>query len=213
MLDKEKIDSFFERRTEISNPNIATHYKEDDTIQFDIALIDKYIDSSSTVLDLGCGPGRITNLLEPKVFYIKAVDKQKAFLEYCTNSPKVETVESELTEFNDDSKYNVILLFGIMNYFDDEDVKKIYKNCFSMLKNNGVIIVKHASGINKDVIVDKYSEQIGDWYHAIYRHVVRDDKLLRQSGFEPNIIDIYPERLNPWENTHYYAFVAKKKSY
>lgn len=210
MLDKNKIDDFFARRTQILNPNLATHYKEDDSIQFDIDLISKYINSSSEVLDLGCGPGRTTNILEPNVSYIKAVDKQRAFLTFCSKSPKVETVESDLTEFIDNRKYDVILLFGIMNYFNDEEVETIYNNCFNMLKDDGVIIVKHASGVREDVIINKYSEQIGDWYHAIYRHVDRDNLLIQQSGFKAIMVDIYPERLNPWENTHYYAFVAKK---
>jgi len=210
VLDKTKIDNFFAKRAQISDPNLATHYKEDDTILFDTGLIEQYIDSSSTVLDLGCGPGRTTNVLESKVSYIKAVDKQRAFLDFCNNSPKIETVESDLTEFHDNKQYDVILLFGIFNYFNDDEVKTIYNNCFAMLKDNGVMLVKHACGVEEDVIIDHYSEQIDDWYHVLYRHTSKDELLLQQSGFETTMIDIYPERLNPWKNTHYYAFVAKK---
>ncbi|OPA75647.1 hypothetical protein BVG16_20130 [Paenibacillus selenitireducens] len=211
MLDKEKIKVFFERRAQVEDPNLATHFKDDDTIDFDIELINKYINESSKVLDLGCGPGRITNRLEPHVSYIKSVDNQEKFLEHCIQSPKIKTVVSDLPYFLEPSKFDVILLFGVVTYFNDEEVQKIYKNCYHMLADEGILIVKHACGINDDVIIDKYSEQIGEWYHVFYRHIENDIQLLDQSDFYiTNKIDIYPERLNPWENTHYYAFVAKK---
>ncbi|MCZ1264081.1 class I SAM-dependent methyltransferase [Paenibacillus tundrae] len=210
MLDKNKVDSFFKRRAKISDPELATHYKKDDTINFDINLIEKYVNTDSKILDLGCGPGRITNILESKVSYIKAVDNQKEFLSSCTNSPKVEKVVAHLADFQDDNKYDAILLFGVLNYFNNDEVEKIYNNCNSMLKMDGVLIVKHACGIFEDVIIDKFSEQINDWYHVLYRHIDKDQVLLEQAGFSSSVVDIYPPRLNPWSNTHYHAFVAKK---
>ncbi|WP_426333561.1 class I SAM-dependent methyltransferase [Paenibacillus silvae] len=210
MLDKNKVDSFFKRRAKITDPELATHYKKDDTIYFDLNLIEEYIADDSVVLDLGCGPGRMTNKLEQKVSYIKAVDNQAEFLSHCINSSKVEKVVSNIVDFQDSNKYDVILLFGVLNYFNDDEVEVIYANCKKMLKEDGVLIVKHACGEVENVIIDKFSEQINDWYHVLYRHIDQDRLLLSQAGFSFSMVDVYPPRLNPWSNTHYYAFIAKK---
>jgi methylase of polypeptide subunit release factors len=75
MLDKHKVEQFWKKRTEIKDPRIATHYKHDDTLKFDLELIFKHIHPYSDVLDLGCGTGAIVNELEPHVSKITAVDK------------------------------------------------------------------------------------------------------------------------------------------
>jgi hypothetical protein len=78
------------------------------------------------------------------------------------------------------------------------------------LKNNGHLIVKHQSGVNEDVEVVKFSEELQSNYFALYRHKDKDESLLTEQGFKVQVIDIYPDNMNPWKNTHHYAYVAKK---
>lgn len=209
-INKSKVDNFWKRRTEIKDPLVSIHFKIDNTHTFDEKLVNEYVKKNYSVLDLACGTCFLANRLTSKVKFIKAVDKYGKFLKYCNRSENLITVEKDIINFKDKIKYNVILLFGIMNYFDDIDAVKIYENCKKMLKKNGVLIVKHQCGINEDVVVDNYSKIIDDNYHAVYRELKNDKRLLHLFFKKIKIIDIYPKKLNPWKNTHFYAFVCQK---
>lgn len=210
-MDKAKIDEFWNRRASITSPRIATHFKEDDTLDYDVSLIESLLSADSKVLDLGCGTGAVTNRIADKVQEICAVDKQAGFLEHITRSPGVRTVQSDVLGFFDTQRYDMILLFGVMNYFSEREAEEIYANCSAMLSDGGTLLVKHACGVQDTVVVDQYSEEIQDHYHAVYRHVDIEQRLLCKQ-FKVEKVDIYPDHLNRWENTHFYAFVCHKRA-
>lgn len=208
-INKAKVDQFWSRRAKnISDERIATHFKRDDSHIFDLRLVEKYITTKSAVLDLACGTCYIANRLVDKVKFIKAVDKFGEFLKFAKKVDKLVTVEADIAEFKDSQKYDVILLFGIMVFFDEKATVAIYKKCRNLLAKNGTLIVKHQCGVGQDVVINHYSPQIGDHYHAVYKHLDYDISLLSRY-FKVEIVDIYPPRLNPWQNTHFYAFVCK----
>ncbi|MCM3128277.1 class I SAM-dependent methyltransferase [Paenibacillus provencensis] len=212
MLDKDKVNSFWNRRAEVNDPVVATHLKHDDAVEYDENLVRKYIKSNNVkVLDLGCGTGRTTNRIEKYVGSIRAVDKQQKFLDHCIKSKKVELVCADVETYLDETKYDIILLFGVMNYLSLEEANNVYKNCKKMLGDGGVLLVKHACGVKENVYVDHYSEAIADNYCAEYRYVELEKNLLENEGFNVEILDIYPDHLNPWSNTHFYAFICTSK--
>ena len=49
---------------------------------------------------------------------------------------------------------------------------------------------------------------LDDWIE--YKKVEKDEELLKEFFQKVTIKDIYPKRLNPWPNTHFYAFIASK---
>ena len=210
-IDRKKIDQFWRKRSKLKvNPRIATHFKHDDTHKYDLSLIDKYIKPQSKVLDLGCGPCYITNKLIGKAKYIKGVDKFGGFLKYCKTGLNFITEQSDLLDYKDKSKYNLILLIGVMFCFGDKESEKIYKKCAGLLDKSGIMIIRQQYGVKNDVIIDKYSKQIGENYYTYYRHIKKELKILRKF-FKVEVIDIFPKRLNPWPNTHHYALICKKK--
>lgn len=210
LLDKEKIDNFWQRRAALSDPRIATHFKHDTALEFDIALVRKFLLTQAHVLDLGCGTGAIAKSIAAECAYIRAVDKVSQFLDYCSVHKNISVLEADIASYHDEHKYDLVLIFGVMNYLTEIESKAVYRNCYDMLKPGGVLIVKHACGINEDVFIDKFSTEIDDWYHAIYRHYKTERQLLNQVFTQLEMIDIYPPELNKWPNTHYYAFIAKK---
>lgn len=207
-LNKDKADAFWQRRTKIENPRVATHYKEDDMHVYDIEFIKKHIKENDALLDLGAGTCYLTNMLIPYVSEIKAVDKFADFLNHAEDHPKLTVEACDLVEYKDDKKYNMVMMFGVANFLPDTELEKIYEFISNHLLPNGKFIIKHASGVKKDVVIDNYSELIGDNYHALYRHLDKDVVMLSQYFDNVEVVDIYPDKLNPWDNTHFYAYVC-----
>jgi trans-aconitate methyltransferase len=210
ILDKNKIDHFWRSRSKEEDPRIATHFKQDATLELDVAFIKRYVSPDSRVLDLGCGTGTVSNQIASSCSYIRAIDKVDAFLKHCNTAPHISVGVSDIVTYLDQDQYDVIILFGVMIYIEEHEASKIYANCHQMLKPNGKLIVKHACGVTEDVIVDTFSTEINDWYHAVYRFHEKEKKLINAHFNTVEKIDIYPPELNRWSNTHVYAFVASK---
>lgn len=210
MLDKQKVEEFWKKRTEIKDPRIATHYKHDDTLKFDLDLIFKYVTQNSQVLDFGCGTGAIINTLEPHVSKITAIDKSAEFLNFCIDSPKITKKTADLPYYEDNNTYDLIIMFGLLGFLNNDEVSQLYKLSYKLLKENGKLLIKHACGINEDVMIDGYSEALQQWYHTIYRSVTHDQQLIADVFPRHTLVDIYPDHLNPWPNTHYYVFIVEK---
>jgi len=208
-VNKDIINSFWEERAAMSGA-AASRWSDDNRVFYDLSLIKKFIDSSSNVLDLGCGGCIITNELEPFVNSILAVDKYSGFFKFRKDSPKIETMISDITDFRCEKKFDVILIFGVLNYVSREQAKSVYERCFEMLTNKGVLIVKHQMGLNEDIVVESFSEELNQQYCAVYRNREQEKKDMENAGFTLEIVDIYPKSFNKWENTHHYAFVCKK---
>jgi 2-polyprenyl-3-methyl-5-hydroxy-6-metoxy-1,4-benzoquinol methylase len=209
-LHKEKIKKFWQNRSKIKDPRLATHFKHDNALDYDLAFIAKYVYAHSHVLDLGCGTGAIANALEPHVAHMTVVDQNAEFLKYCVISPKVRKKTADIARYVDDHHYDVILLFGVLNYLNDDEVLGLYKRCHGFLKPQGKLLIKHACGIAENVIIDAYSGLLRQHYHALYRSLKQDRQLIAKCFYEHSVIDIYPKHLNPWPNTHFYAFIVGK---
>lgn len=210
IIDRKRIDKFWKDRTAIKNPRVATHFKEDDTHVYDLALINKYVKPDSKVLDLACGTCYISNELVGKVSYIKGVDKFGEYLKHCKVSKNFEVEKKDLLKFTDAKKYDLIILIGIMLFFDDKDTGAIYKKCLKLLNDGGVVIIRQQYGVGRDVVVDKYSETVGSNYFAYYRSLKKEITILSKF-FQVKTVDIMPKRLNPWPETHHYALICRKK--
>jgi len=208
-ISRKQVNNFWSKRAQIKDARISTHFKQDDTHLYDLDLIKKYATSKSNVLDVACGTCFLTNQLADNVAYIKGTDKFGEFLEHCQVSKKFEVQQADILTYQDKRKYDLILMFGIITYFDDDDTALIYKRYKKLLTKGGVLIVKHQCGLENDVLIDKFSEQIGDKYQANYKHVNKDLSILKKHFANVELIDIYPSRLNVWENTHFFAFVCK----
>ena len=212
-VDRKKVDAFWRARQAITDVRESTHFKSDETHVHDLALIREFTHPDSEVLDVACGTCYLSNPLAREVARIHAIDKFGEFLRHCSNAGNLTTEVADILTYEDPRLYDIILAFGIMNYFDDTDTQTIYAKLAHMLKPGGRLIVKHQSGIETDVIVDGYSEEIGMDYHALYRQHDRDRALLEEHFGEGNVEtrDIYPEELNPWENTHFYAYICRRE--
>jgi ubiquinone/menaquinone biosynthesis C-methylase UbiE len=74
-------NNFWKKRSLINDPDISSHYKKDETINYDIKFIKKYLKPNFTVLDLGCGPMRTVSKIYKSCKHIDCVDFQSKYVE------------------------------------------------------------------------------------------------------------------------------------
>ena len=205
---------FFSKMTTIAknDPKCVKISKVNDYTSTDAQFILKYANKNSEILDLGSGTGLIVNKIFNCVKSIDCVEPFKAFSDHIIKNKNVSVNNINLLEFKTDKKYDLISIFGLIQYFNLEETKEIYNNCLKWLKKGGKIIIKNQFGIYDDVLVEGYSEEQKTDYFSQYRHIKKEIELLKNIGFK-NIetFDIYPPEANRWNNTHFYAIVGEKQ--
>lgn len=210
MTHRERMDAFWRARTRVADPVLSTHFKRDGTHERDFAFIRSWVRPGSQVLDLGAGTCIVSSRIADLGASVLAVDKFPEFLAAAPAHPRLETCSADLLEFATERRFDAVLLFGVMNYFSADEAAVLYRRCAEWLSPGGVVLVKHQCGVEGDVVVDKFSEQIGSHYLAFYRHVGREETLLAGVFESVRVEDVYPAELNPWPDTHFYAFVAQR---
>ncbi|MDA1354059.1 MAG: class I SAM-dependent methyltransferase [bacterium] len=209
---RKKFDSFWENQAKQQDKYLATHFKKDSTHERDFEFIRKYTSKQSRILDMAAGTCIVTSRLAPTVKHITAVDKFQTFLDECPPIHNITCMQGDIQTMPISGHYDIILLFGIMNYFTPEEAGNIYQKYAKHLNKGGLILIKHQCGVNEDILIDTYSEQLGRNYSAFYRSTETELKLLAPHFNSIETIDIYPPELNRWENTHFYAFVCRKNA-
>jgi cyclopropane fatty-acyl-phospholipid synthase-like methyltransferase len=190
----------------------ATRNKAKDFSEYDIALMKSLADKNKTLLDLGAGTGLLINYLIDDFKHITAVEKYPEFSKFITNTSKIDIINEDLLmlEFPENMQYDIVSLFGVMNYFSADEASALYNKILKFLNTNGILVIKNQMGINEDVIVNGFSEELQTNYYSEYRHIEKEIDLLKKIGFKKiNTIDIYPPEYNRWDNTHFYALVCK----
>ncbi len=174
-------------------------------------FIMQYADSSSTILDLASGTGLIINKIFDKVGHITAVEQFEKFTQFIQNSDNITIIHDNIFNYIPDREYDLITLFAVMHYLNEQEATEIYRKYLPFLKkNSGTLIIKNQFGVKEDVNVSGYSDEQQTEYYAQYRHIDKEIEILRSVGYrEVKVTDIYPPECNRWENTHFYAITAQ----
>lgn len=163
-------------------------------------------------MDVGAGSGLIVNRLIDKAAFIEALEPIKAYSDFITRSEKIHIVNATIEEYTITKQFDFVLCFGFCHYLNTQEVSAFYKKFYHAVKPSGKIIVKNQFGVNEDVFINNFSEELQTMYYAEYRTVEHEKKLLAEAGFKNfEVVDIYPPECNRWDNTHYYAIAAEKE--
>lgn len=183
-----------------------------DNSALDASFLATYLNADTELLDLGSGSGLLIEKIYTIPKSITCVEPFEEFSKFIVKAPHIKVVNSTIQDFRTEKKFDVISLFGVMLYLPEDDARAVYSRLFSLLKPHGVLIVKHQFGLNQDVVVNKFSEELGRDYYATYRLLTHEMQLLWKAGFTGvRAIDIYPPHKNRWDNTHAFALVAGKE--
>jgi cyclopropane fatty-acyl-phospholipid synthase-like methyltransferase len=204
-----KIFKYYDKiAKKIDNPLLLRNKAKDFT-KYDVEFIKQFADKNKILLDLGSGTGLTINNLVPYFKKIIAIEKYKEFSKFI--SKKIEVINADLKEIElENLNFDIVTLFGVMNYFSYNEAKKLYKKIYNSFE--GTLIIKNQFGIKEDVIVDKFSEELNSYYFSEYRYLQKEIKLLENIGFKiKEVVDIYPPEYNRWNNTHFYTIVCDNK--
>ena len=183
-----------------------------DFSQYDADFILRYASSQSDVLDLATGTGITLNKYYSYVNSVVAVEKFEPFTQLIVRNPRVEIVISDLKDFQTTQTFDIITMFGIVSYFNEQEIIALYEQYKRFLKVDGKLLIKNQFGVNETVEVNGFSTELQCDYFSQYRYLPREIEILNSVGFNNvEIIDIYPPEFNRWNNTHFYALVATLK--
>ena len=194
----------------ITSPT-ETRNKSKDFSQFDVDLVSKYSNPTQSVLDLGSGTGLLINKVSHLFRKVTAVEKYEGFSRFINRAQNLEVVVDDLLNYTPTDQYDLVTIFGVMNFFSNEEAIEIYRRANTALNQDGLLIVKNQMGILEDVIVNGFSSELDAEYYSHYRTVANETALLNRAGFKVlDCVDIYPPEFNRWPNTHFYALVCDK---
>ena len=140
-------DEFWETTYPMMFPEkrFADSPRETDEI---LALIGR---SSGSVLDLACGPARISGILAQRGFAVTGVDRSTFLLARARERTaalgvQVEFVQSDMRDFHRPDSFDIALsLFTSFGYFqDDEENQGVLNNMFANLRAGGVFVLDAA---------------------------------------------------------------------
>jgi len=211
-MTNKKIQQYYDKMAKrITDPK-ETRNKALDFSEYDIGLMKKLSGKEKRLLDLGSGTGLLINYLYEDFGQIIAVEKYEAFSKFIEVKDNIEVINDDLLNVELESAcYDIVSLFGVMNYFNPDEAKKIYDKAYTALKPGGMIVVKNQFGLKEDVIVEGYSKELQTDYFSHYRQVDAEMELLKEIGFcDIEKIDIYPAKYNRWDNTHFFALLGNK---
>ncbi len=211
MIKNKKAIAYYDKMAKKIKKQDETRNKAKDFSKYDIEFMKKFSSRSKSLLDLGAGTGLLIGHLAKNYKKIVAIEKYSEFSKFISKSPNIEVINMDLLEFKADCCFDYVSLFGVMNYFNKEEAISIYEKALYSLKEEGRLIVKNQMGIDDDVVVDGFSEELQTNYYSEYRHIDKEIELLKNIGFRNiEIVDIYPKEYNRWDNTHFYALVCEK---
>lgn len=128
----------------------------------------------STVLDAGCGPGRISVELAKLGMEVTGVDLIKSELEAAKDSAEAEEVplkliQADLRQFTAETKFDCVLnLYTSFGYCDtiEEDVQ-ILQKIYSNLRDDGFFILENLS---RETAILYFTE--GEWFQRAGKTVL-----------------------------------------
>jgi SAM-dependent methyltransferase len=152
----------------------------------------------ATVLDLGCGPGRIANTLVARGYVVTAVDDSPEMLAHVRGA---ETVLGDVGRLRLRRRFDCVLLAGhFVNEADDERRRAFLDTCVTHVTSAGVLVADaypptlewraapdDATRLGDVAIRVLHAERFGDVVHATIAYEL-DGRVFEQS-FTARMLD------------------------
>ncbi|HZX01496.1 class I SAM-dependent methyltransferase [Kribbella sp.] len=143
-------------------------------------LIDAAIAPRSSILELGCGTGRITRPLLARGHRVVAVDESADMIARVTET---ETILSTIDELRLDRKFDVVLMMSfLINVADDAERVRLLRTCAHHVRPGGSVILqqevaRHAPAVLEDerrkLVIADVEDLPGGAQAATLTHIVK----------------------------------------
>ena len=151
-MNKESIKDFFDKLASSWDDDMV---KNEEVIK--IILDNASITSGIDVLDVACGTGvLIEDYLKRDVNRITAIDLSSEMIKVAEskfNDDRVKFICGDILEFNDNEKYDSIMVYNAFPHFCDGEA--LIRHLSSLLKENGTLSIAH--GMSRDKINKHHS--------------------------------------------------------
>jgi len=178
----------------------------------DLGIILRYIEGVNSVLDLGCGEGQ-NSLLLRELTDIKnyhAYDMSKVFIKNLINRwgkyPELEAKIVNFTKTSDLPETDMCICMGVMLYIlDDNDLKYMMSNIKSK-----IFICRVPCNLKSERLeIDKFSEEYGENYAAVYRTIPEYMSILSEFFIIESIDRCYPNEIESDYGSKQFYFICK----
>lgn len=114
----------------------------------------EYFDKPGKVLDIGCGLGELLSKFQENNWDCTGIEFNEFAADYARTSFNLNIVNKSIYEFDGTDKYDLIMLWGVLEHFYDP--VKILKKINELLKDDGILVLEVPSG---DSVLVRYFEQ------------------------------------------------------
>lgn len=150
-------------------------------------LIDAH--KNSTILDLGCGNGALSKVLQDKGFIVTGIDASKELLDIAKkNYPDIEFMQADAVNFSLQEPVDVVFSNAVFHWIDKERQKDMLKCVYDALKEQGQFVFEFG-GYGNNRLIHEALAKIFSEYKYTYKNpfyfptIGEYSTLLENAGF------------------------------
>lgn len=151
-------------------------------------LID--LKTGSTVLDLGCGNGALTEQLKNKGFHVIGIDASEELLNIARrNYPDTDFIKADATSFSLDESVDAVFSNAVFHWIDGDKQSSMLHCVYNVLRDNGQFVFEFGGqgnnalihkGLEKAFLSYGYSYKMPFYFPSIGEYA----SLLEKTGFQ-----------------------------
>ena len=152
-------------------------------------LVQNIIKENSTILDIGCGTGKIIEAL-PNVKYF-GFDINKIYINFAKKKYKNKNINFFCKKFTSKDlkklpKFDFVLLFGIMHHLTDFEINQLLNLINKNLKKNGTILTFDPVYVKKQNFIARFliRNDVGENVRFANQYVNILKKIFRKINYQ-----------------------------